>query len=83
MVTQTPEKTPTSSRTSTYVSTMPGGAETTITTVEVVTGEAAAATPTNDGSGGALQTGNPAPYHGAPIYKVMAGVVAVGGVFLV
>lgn len=83
MVTQTPEKTPTTtSKTSTFVSTMPGGAETTITTVEVVTGEAAAATPTNDGSGGALQTGNPAPYLSAPIYRVMAGAVAVGGLFL-
>ena len=83
MVTQTPEKTPTTtSKTSTFVSTLEGGTETTITTVEVVTGEAAAATPTSDGSGGALQHGNPAPHLGAPIYGVMAGAVAVGGLFL-
>ena len=87
MATQTVEDAPrtTSSRTSTFVSTLPGGAETTITTVEVVTGvgEVTKPTQTSDGSGGSLQSGNPAPYLAAPVYKVMAGAVALGGAFLI
>ncbi|KAI2641918.1 hypothetical protein GGS26DRAFT_29014 [Hypomontagnella submonticulosa] len=69
-------------RTSTFTSTLPGGAKTTITSVEVVTPGAPEGASSTDDSGGSLQTGNPAPPARKPVVEAVIGVV-VGGVLLV
>ncbi|KAI1404516.1 hypothetical protein F4819DRAFT_108243 [Hypoxylon fuscum] len=69
-------------KTSTFVSTLPGGAKTTITSVEVVTPGAPEEASTTAGSSGSLQSGLAVPVARKPIVEMVIGVV-VGGVFLV
>lgn len=70
-----------STKTSTFVSTLPGGAHTTITSVEVVTaGGAEEATETSSPTG-ALQSGSVAPINQIRAVEVLIGVVVGGALF--
>lgn len=80
--TQSEEEAPSSTRTSTYTSTAPGGEPVTITAIEIVPGKKATPTPAPEHSGdGDLQHGNPAPRHGARVFQAVAGAL-VGGALL-
>ncbi|KAI6090954.1 hypothetical protein F4821DRAFT_228317 [Hypoxylon rubiginosum] len=68
-------------RTSTFTSTLPGGAKTTITSVEVVTPGAPEEASTTSGSSGSLQSGQAAPFARKPVVELVIGVV-VGGALL-
>ncbi|KAI1391263.1 uncharacterized protein F4822DRAFT_427112 [Hypoxylon trugodes] len=69
-------------QTSTFVSTLPGGAKTTITSVEVVTPGAAEGASTTADSSGSLQSGIAVALARKPVVEVIIGAV-VGGVLLV
>jgi hypothetical protein len=72
----------TSSHTSTFVSTLPGGKLTTITTIEIVTGGGAGPTSTTSAGGGTLQSGIAVPNHRVPMIEAVVGLV-IGGALLV
>ncbi|KAI1214514.1 uncharacterized protein F4807DRAFT_414 [Annulohypoxylon truncatum] len=74
--------TTTSPRTSTFTSTLPGGAKTTITSVEVVTPGATEAASTTSGTSGSLQSGAGRSLVIKPVAEVVIGVI-VGGALLV
>ncbi|KAI1092350.1 hypothetical protein F5B19DRAFT_213348 [Rostrohypoxylon terebratum] len=70
-----------SPRTSTFTSTLPGGAKTTITSVEVVTPGATEAASTTSGTSGSLQSGVGRALAVNPMVEVIIGVI-VGGALL-
>ncbi|KAI1761390.1 hypothetical protein GGR53DRAFT_29728 [Hypoxylon sp. FL1150] len=69
-------------RTSTFTSTLPGGAKTTITSVEVVTPGIPDEASTTSGSTGSLQSGFAVPAAQKPMVELVIGVV-VGGALLI
>ncbi|KAI1414213.1 hypothetical protein F5Y13DRAFT_18355 [Hypoxylon sp. FL1857] len=82
--TTTPSSTTTTRppRTSTFTSTLPGGAKTTITSVEVVTPGAPEEASTTSGSQGSLQSGLAVPVGRKPVVEIVIGAVVGGALFV-
>ncbi|KAI0891592.1 hypothetical protein F4806DRAFT_301844 [Annulohypoxylon nitens] len=71
-----------SPRTSTFTSTLPGGAKTTITSVEVVTPGATEAASTTSGTSGSLQSGVGRALAINPMVEVVIGVLVSGALLM-
>ncbi|KAI1630641.1 hypothetical protein F4809DRAFT_635943 [Biscogniauxia mediterranea] len=72
----------TTHRTSTFTSTLPGGAVTTVTSVEVITPGSSDQATTSSSASGSLQTGLAVPVARGCLRDVLAGVV-IGGAILI